>query len=62
MRGQPPDGVWESHDALALEKTLSERLGLKVEVNDKGEAGEVRIVYRTFEQLDVVVQRLMRGG
>jgi ParB family transcriptional regulator, chromosome partitioning protein len=52
----------KSADTAALERDLSERLGLRVEVNDRDGAGEVRIAYRSLEQLDELVQRLMRGG
>jgi ParB family chromosome partitioning protein len=52
----------KSHDTMALEKSLAERLGLAVEIDDKDGAGAVKISYRTLEQLDELVQRLMRGG
>jgi ParB family chromosome partitioning protein len=45
-----------------LESRLSNSLGLRVEVRDrKKKGGEVRITYRTLEQLDEVVRRLSRG-
>lgn len=45
-----------------LQNTLSEALGLKVEVSFKGEdrGGEVRITYKTLEQLDIVTERLQK--
>jgi ParB family transcriptional regulator, chromosome partitioning protein len=46
-------------DIRALETSLSEMLGLKVQVAHKGSTGgELRIAYRTLEQLDDVIQRL----
>ncbi|HUZ13157.1 MAG TPA: ParB/RepB/Spo0J family partition protein [Caulobacteraceae bacterium] len=48
-------------DTLALESDLGEVLGLEVEIRDAGGAGEVRIRYRTLEQLDDVCRRLTRG-
>jgi ParB family chromosome partitioning protein len=46
-------------DTLALEKALSDELGLSVSITHKGEAGgEVRIRYRTLEQLDAVCRKL----
>lgn len=46
-------------DALALEEDLSNSLGLKVQVNDRGDgSGEVKILYGTLEQLDEVCRRL----
>ena len=47
-------------DAAALAEDLSSALGLKVRIEGKGEAGEVRIAYRTLEQLDDLCARLMR--
>jgi ParB family chromosome partitioning protein len=47
-------------DTLALESDLAEALGLKVEIADKGGAGEVRVRYETLEQLDELVRRLAR--
>ena len=48
-------------DTLALERDLSEALGLKVEISDKNGAGEVRVRYGALEQLEDVCRRLMRG-
>jgi ParB family chromosome partitioning protein len=48
-------------DTLDLESTLGQALGLKVEVRAAGEAGEVRIAYKSLEQLDDLCARLMRA-
>ncbi|WP_321395706.1 ParB/RepB/Spo0J family partition protein [Emcibacter sp.] len=46
-------------DTLALENDLSESLGLKVQIDFQGEkGGEVRIQYKTLEQLDDICQKL----
>jgi ParB family chromosome partitioning protein len=46
-------------DTKALESSLSNMLGLKVEILHKGSTGgELRIAYRTLEQLDDLIQRL----
>ncbi len=42
----------------ALEKRLSDALGLTVSLRGKGEAGELIIRYRTLEQLDALCARL----
>ncbi|MBA3810786.1 MAG: ParB/RepB/Spo0J family partition protein [Caulobacteraceae bacterium] len=47
-------------DTRALEGDLAEVLGLKVEIRDAGGAGELRIRYGNFEQLDDLCQRLSR--
>jgi ParB family chromosome partitioning protein len=45
-------------DTAALEKALSDSLGLAVTIEHKGERGEVRVRYATLEQLDEVARRL----
>jgi ParB family chromosome partitioning protein len=47
-------------DTRALEKSLSEILGLSVSITAQGEEGEVRIRYKTLEQLDAVCAKLKR--
>jgi ParB family chromosome partitioning protein len=49
-------------DTVALEKRVSDALGLEVTVDHKGDAGgTLSIHYRNLEQLDDVLQRLERG-
>jgi ParB family chromosome partitioning protein len=45
-------------DTRALEKSLSEDLGLFVAISHKGEKGELKIRYNTLEQLEVLCQKL----
>jgi ParB family chromosome partitioning protein len=45
-------------DTLALEQSLTEALGLVVRVDHQGEGGEVRLKYRTLDQLDALCARL----
>jgi ParB family chromosome partitioning protein len=47
-------------DTRALEKRLSDALGLVVSVDHRGEGGTLRIKYRDLEQLDAVLKKL--GG
>lgn len=47
-------------DTLALEKLLSDAVGMKVAITHKGGGGEVRLAYRTLEQLDEICRRLKR--
>jgi ParB family chromosome partitioning protein len=47
-------------DTRALEKAMSDALGLAVSIHGGGEAGELRIAYRTLEQLDAVCAKLRR--
>ncbi len=45
-------------DTRALEKALQDVLGLTVSIDHKGEGGELRIKYKTLEQLDGLCRRL----
>ena len=49
-------------DTLALERSLSDTLGLDVAINHKGSAGQIRINYRTLEQLEEICRLLERRG
>jgi ParB family transcriptional regulator, chromosome partitioning protein len=49
-------------DTAALEKKISDTLGLVVNIDHRGNGGVVRIRYRTLDQLDDVVSRLLSGG
>ena len=45
-------------DILALEETLSENLGMKVAINDRGQNGEIILSYDSLSQLDDILRRL----
>lgn len=47
-------------DTLALERSLSDRLGLAVTISHKGAGGQLKIAYKTLEQLEEVC-RLLEG-
>ncbi|MBS0559614.1 MAG: ParB/RepB/Spo0J family partition protein [Proteobacteria bacterium] len=47
-------------DRLAVEQQLSDQLGLKVQLVGEGESGQVRIHYRTLDQLDSLIALLSR--
>src|SRR5882762_55427 len=49
-------------DTVALEKRVSDALGLAVTVTHRDPGGSVQISYRNLEQLDEVVRRLENGG
>lgn len=49
-------------DTLDLEDSLSEVLGMTVDIRDQGGKGELRIQYATLEQLDDLCRRLMRAS
>ena len=48
-------------DTAALEHTLAERLGLKVDITFDGKGGTLRIRYRDLDQLDGLITLLNRG-
>ncbi|MCG6856532.1 MAG: ParB/RepB/Spo0J family partition protein [Salaquimonas sp.] len=53
----------KSADTLALENRLGDLLGLKVDIHAKDNgSGELKIRYRTVEQLDEVCRRLENGS
>jgi ParB family chromosome partitioning protein len=63
QRGAAPKGAAEPRagrdaDLMALEKRLSDLLGMRVLVHPKGETGRLEIHYRTLEQLDSILARL----
>lgn len=47
-------------DTIALERTLTERLGLKVDIAFDGKGGTLRIRYRSLDQLDGLITLLNR--
>jgi ParB family transcriptional regulator, chromosome partitioning protein len=49
-------------DTVALEKRVSDALGLSVSVNHRDPGGTVQINYRSLDQLDEVMRRLEQGG
>ena len=56
-RGPKPDKP--ASQTAALERKLSAKLGLKVEVKHRGKAGEVVIHYRDLDQLDGIIRLLV---
>jgi ParB family chromosome partitioning protein len=45
-------------NTVALERSLTDTLGLAVEINHRGRGGSIRIKYKTLDQLDDVTRRL----
>ena len=56
-----PGRVDKDADTIALEKRLSDALGLSVTIDPRGHGGELRIRYQKLEQLDLVIRRLEQG-
>ncbi len=48
-------------DIIALEESLSDNLGLKVSINDRGQSGEIVLSYDSLSQLDDILKRLGDG-
>lgn len=55
-----PKSEQKDSDTLALERTLSDSLGLDVRINHRGGAGQVRINYRSLDQLEEICRLLER--
>lgn len=53
-----PDDDPRDADTRAMEKQLSEKLGLTVKIKHQGERGEVRIAFTSLEQFDEILHRL----
>ena len=56
----PKNSPDKSTDTLALEKHLSNALGLVVSIDHRGEGGVLSIRYRNLEQLDDLTERLSK--
>jgi ParB family chromosome partitioning protein len=57
-----PAGEDKDADTLALEKLLTDATGLTVAINHQAKGGEVRIAYRSLEQLDDLCRKLRSGA
>ncbi|MGR9178100.1 ParB/RepB/Spo0J family partition protein [Rhizobium leguminosarum] len=55
LRGDQKDS-----DTLALERTLSDALGLEVAINHKASGGQIKISYKSLEQLEEICRLLER--
>ena len=53
-----PEPEAKDADTLAIEKQLSDHLGLKVVIDHHDSGGRLEIRYRTLDQLDAVLMRL----
>jgi ParB family transcriptional regulator, chromosome partitioning protein len=49
-------------DTVALERRVTDALGLEVTIDNRGEAGVVHVRYRSLDQLDEIVRRLESKG
>lgn len=58
----PKKAAQKGADDRRLEAELMDALGLTVDLKHKGPGGELRIKYKTAEQLDDVVERLKRDA
>jgi ParB family chromosome partitioning protein len=59
---KPRRRVVKDADTFTLEKRLSDALGLAVAIEHRGKGGELRIRYKTLDQLDEVIRRLERAA
>jgi ParB family transcriptional regulator, chromosome partitioning protein len=59
---KPRGGKVKDPDTVALEKRVSDALGLAVSVDHRDPGGTVLIRYRDLDQLDEIVRRLDKAG
>lgn len=52
--------VEKDADTLALEKILTDVIGLKVQITHKEKGGDLKIIYKTLDQLDDLCRRLQQ--
>jgi ParB family chromosome partitioning protein len=57
-RRAPETKAARDADTVALEKRLSDALGMAVAIDHKDKGGRVEIRYRSLEQLDLVILKL----
>lgn len=55
-----PASPEKDSDTVALERTLTDSLGLDVKITHKGGPGQIRISYKTLEQLEEICRLLER--
>ena len=59
----PRQKTVKNADTVSLEKDISESLGMLIDIRHRGErGGEVKVAYKTLEQLDEVCRRLAHAG
>ena len=56
----PRPAKTKAPETEAVERQLTDKLGLRVEINFDGKGGHVKITYRSLDQLDEVIARLER--
>ena len=56
--GRPRTKAAKSADIRALERRLSDALGLAVEINQRGQGGEVKVRYKTLDQFESLSRKL----
>ena len=59
---KPKKSPEKDTDTRALEKSIADNLGLTVAIQNEKDGGHVRVAYKTLEQLDEVVRRLMASS
>ncbi|WP_176085609.1 ParB/RepB/Spo0J family partition protein [Martelella sp. HB161492] len=59
-RRSSSSAVEKDADTLALERSLGDILGLTVTIDHKANGGQIKIAYRTLDQLDDICHRLER--
>ncbi len=58
---KPNARKYKDADTQAVEKRLTDALGLQVDLNHKGPGGALKISYKTGEQLEDIIRKLAEG-
>ena len=62
IAGKPAARPGVKHaDLLALERDMTERLGLRVTIDGQGSSGVLAIAYKSIDQLDEILEKLSRA-
>ena len=61
-QGGPRGRAQKDPDTRAVERALEDVLGLRVSVEHRGAGGELRIRYRSLDQLDGLCRRLKEAA
>ncbi|RWB93888.1 ParB/RepB/Spo0J family partition protein [Mesorhizobium sp.] len=62
VKRQPAAPVQKDADTRALEKLMTDTLGMFVTIEHNGRGGVISVAYRTLEQLDELCRRLKQEG
>lgn len=60
QKSAPKQKLSKDADTIALEKTLSDATGFRIEISDEGNGGYMKINYQSLDQLDAICRLLQK--